>query len=148
MRYFDENILKIIDMLEYDMYVVQPNQNVDCVCKNFDTKQGHPRCPRCLGTGQKIKIRKVRGVRQPDNLSYDSMGITTEKGWYFFKKDYKIRRGDLMVWNNEVEEVVKVDRYCSDSNIPVYYYCEVVPKKADNRVFLTNFYKAVGGPKP
>ena len=147
MRYFDENIIRLIDMLEYDMYIVQLNPRVDCTCKNYDTKQGHPFCPRCLGTGQKIKIRKIKGVRQPDNLSYESMGITSEKGWYFFKNDYKVHRGDLLIWNNEVEEIVKVDRYCSDSNTPVYYYCEVVPKKSDTRVFLRNFYRAIGGYK-
>lgn len=143
MRYFDENIIALIDMLEYDMYVVQPDPSIDCVCKNYDTKQGDPRCPRCLGTGQKIKIRKIKGVRQPDNIAYESMGITTEKGWYFFKNDYKVHRGDLLIWNNEVEEIVKVDRYCSDSNMPVYYYCEVVRKKADVRPFLLNFYRAI-----
>ena len=131
MRYFDENIIALIDMLEYDMYIVQPNEKIDCVCKNYDTKQGN----------------KIKGVRQPDNISYESMGVTTEKGWYFFKNDYKVHRGDLIIWNNEVEEIVKVDRYCSDSNMPVYYYCEVVRKKADVRPFLINFYRAIRGRK-
>ena len=147
MRYFDENILAIIDLLEYDMYIVQPDFKINCVCKDYDTKQGNPLCPRCLGTGQKIKIRKIRGVRQPDDGLYSGARATVEKSWYYFKNDYKIRPGDYLIWNNRIEKVVEVDPYCSDSNMPVYYFCEAERKKTDVRPFLVNFYRAIRGKK-
>ena len=147
MRYFDENILKLIDLLEYDMYIVEPNPKIDCVCKDYDTKQGNPLCPRCLGTGQKIKIRKIKGVRQPDETPNENTRVTTEKGWYFFKDQYKVHCGELLVWNNTVEKITEVNQYCSDSNMPVYYNCAVSRKKSDIRPFLVNFYRAIRGKK-
>lgn len=147
MRYFDENIIALIDLLEYDIYIVQPDPKINCVCKNYDTKQGDPLCPRCLGTGQKIKIKKIKGVRQPDGIPYQDAQVTAEKSVYFFKSQYRVHAGDYLIWNNRIEKIMKVEQYCSDSNIPVYYYCEVARKKTDVRPFLVNFYRAVRGHK-
>ena len=147
MRYFDENILALFDLLEYDMYIVQPDPKIDCVCRNYETKQGDPMCPRCLGTGHKIKIRKIKGVRQPDDNTNKGNKVTTEECWYFFRNQYQVHAGDLIVWNNRIEKIVKVERYCSDSNMPVYYHCDAVRKKTDTRPFLVNFYRAIRGGK-
>ena len=78
-------------MLQYDMWLVSPDKHIDCVCKNYDTRQGNRLCPRCLGTGYKIKIKKIKGVRQPGTVSSSGMGVTTETGIYFFKEDYHLK---------------------------------------------------------
>lgn len=140
MRYFDENILKIIDMLEYKMYLIKLDKHIDCVCKNFDTKQGNKFCPRCLGTGYKIKIKEIKAVRQPLDISTANMGVRSEVGVYFMKYDYKIAEDDLLIWGNEIEKVVKTDRFCSDSEKPVYFRCETTPKKYNNKLFLKMFF--------
>ena len=72
-------------MLEYDIWVIIRDPHIDCICKNFNTKQGDPKCRYCLGTGQKIKIKKIKGVRQPTSGSARDMTIYYEKGIYFLK---------------------------------------------------------------
>lgn len=144
MRNFDEHILTIIDLLEYDMWLISPDKHIDCVCKNFETKQAFKFCPRCLGTGHKIKIKKIKGVRQPGGELSLGMGVTTENGIYFFKHDYGIKDDDLIVWHNEIEQVTKTERFCSDAQKPVYFRCETRLKKDNNEAFLFNFYKAIG----
>ena len=134
-------------MLQYDMWLVSPDKHIDCVCKNYDTRQGNRLCPRCLGTGYKIKIKKIKGVRQPGTVSSSGMGVTTETGIYFFKEDYHLKDDDLIIWNDEIEQITKTERYCSDAQKPVYYRCETKPKKTDNKVFLNNFYRAIGKPR-
>ena len=59
MKNFDEHIIKLIDMLEYDMWAVIKDKHIDCVCKNFETDQGKAGCPYCFGTGRKVKIKKI-----------------------------------------------------------------------------------------
>ena len=146
MKYFDENIQALITMLEYDMWLVAPDKHIDCVCKNFTTKQGDPSCPKCLGTGYKIRVKKIKGVRQPTVTLSAQLPVKTETGVFFFKVDYKIKDDDLIVWNNEIEQVVKTERHCSDAQKPVYYRCETIPKKSDNNIFLKTLYKGIGKP--
>ena len=61
MKNFDEHIIKLIDMLEYDMWAVIKDEHIDCVCRNFETDQGKAGCPYCFGTGRKVKIKKIKG---------------------------------------------------------------------------------------
>ena len=131
-------------MLKYDMWVIIPDKHIDCVCKSFETKQANPFCPYCFGTGYKIKIRKIKGVRQPTTMSASGMQFTVETGVYFFNTDYDIKEGDIIVWDEDVDEVLRVDRFCSDAQKPVYLRCDTKPKKTNINRFLDNLYSAIG----
>lgn len=144
MRNFDEHIRAIIELLEYDMWLITPDKHIDCVCKSFETKQADKACRKCLGTGYKIKMKKIKGVRQPKNIGIADMKVSAEIGEYFFKNDYHIKEDDILVWRNEVEIVTRVDRFCSDAEKPVYYRCNTRPKKNDVEIFLRNLYKIIG----
>lgn len=144
MKYFDENILSIIHLLEYDMYWVSVDKHIDCVCKNFNTQQGNPTCEHCLGTGHKVKIYKVKGVRQPDTVEIFNVRVDVEVGVYFFENKFRIKEDDYLIWRGEIEQVTKVERFCSDSEKAVYYRVETARKKSDTEAFMKNFCKAVG----
>lgn len=143
MKGFDENIIALIDMLEYDMWLIAPDKHIDCVCKSFETKQADKHCQKCFGIGYKIKIRKIKGVRQPTQISTSELKVTTETGVYFFKKDYGIKEDDIIVWGNEIEQVTRTDRFCSDSRTPVYFRCDTKPKKSNYNIFLKNLSKVI-----
>ena len=144
MKNFDEHIIKLIDMLEYDMWAVIKDEHIDCVCRNFETDQGKAGCPYCFGTGRKIKIKKIKGVRQPTSGSARDMTISYNYGVYFFKNIYELKEGDFIIWDNRIEEVSHIKEYCSDAQKPVYYRVEAIPKKADNEIFLRLFSKMIG----
>lgn len=130
-------------MLKYDMWVVIPDKHIDCPCKNFETKQANAFCPNCLGTGYKIKIRKIKGVRQPTTMSAQGMQFNVETGVYFFRTDYDLKEGDIIIWDDEVDEVTRTDRFCSDAQKPVYFRCDTKPKKTNIDRFLDIFYRVI-----
>ena len=72
---------------------------------------------------------------------YDSGigGLTVYKAVSAHFKD-----DDLIIWHDEIEQVTKTERFCSDAQKPVYYRCETKPRKSDTEIFLKNFYKAIG----
>lgn len=127
-------------MLKYDMYVIIPDKHIDCICKSFETKQADLFCPYCFGTGYKVKIRKIKGVRQPTSMSASGMQFNVETGVYFFETDYDLKEGDLIVWDDEVDEITRTDRFCSDAQKPVYFRCDTKPKKTNVNIFLKNLY--------
>lgn len=131
-------------MLQYEMYIVSQDPHYDCICRNFNTSQGDPACEHCLGTGHKVTIRKVKGVRQPETQDAFKINVDVEVGVYFFKNDVVPKEFDLIIWHNEIERITKVERFCSDAEKPVYYRCETRRVKTDTEIFLKNFCKAVG----
>lgn len=126
------------------MYLIVPDKHIDCICKSFETKQASQFCPYCFGTGYKVKIRKVQGVRQPTAMSASGMQFNVETGVYFFETDYDLKEGDLIVWDNEVDEITRTDRFCSDAQKPVYFRCDTKPKKTNVDRFLNNLYTILG----
>ncbi len=122
------------------MYVIIPDKHIDCICKSFETKQADLFCPYCFGTGYKVKIRKIKGVRQPTSMSASGMQFNVETGVYFFETDYDLKEGDLIVWDDEVDEITRTDRFCSDAQKPVYFRCDTKPKKTNVNIFLKNLY--------
>lgn len=130
-------------MLEYDIWLITSDKHINCPCKNYDTDQGERFCPYCFGLGYKIKIKKIRGVRQPMSIEASKMQLETEVGVYFFKQDYKIKDDDILIWRDEIEQVTKTDRFCSDNQKPVYYRCETTPKKTNTKFILDSFKKAI-----
>lgn len=142
MKLFDENLQALITLLEYDMWIVIPDFHIKCVCQNFETKQSNV-CPYCLGCGYKIKIKRIKGVRQPKKFEKELSGFRNETGAYFFKPEYPIKQKAYLVWHDEVEEITHVERHCSDAQKPVYYRVETVPKKTGVELFLKYFHKLI-----
>lgn len=144
MKYFDENLIALIDLLEYEMFVITADNHINCPCQSYETKQGDPKCPHCFGTGKKCKIKRIKGVRQPGQQGSGEVSVNVENGIYFFKQDYHLKENDLLIWHNEIEQITKVERHCSDAQKPVYFRCESKKKKADTEVLLKNLYKVIG----
>ena len=126
------------------MYIISPDKHINCICKKFETEQGNKLCPYCFGLGYKIKIKRIKGVRQPTMISVGSSQVFTEIGIYFFKTDYGIKEDDIIVWDNEIEIVTRTDRFCSDAQKPVYFRCETRPKKTNTELFLNRLYSVLG----
>ena len=65
MKNLDERVNGLIQLMEVPVWLIQPNETIDCTCKDPTSKHGDPACPNCLGFGQKITIREVRAHIQP-----------------------------------------------------------------------------------
>lgn len=146
MKSFDNNILKVLDKCSYEMFVVQQEFDIDCTCVDFTTKQPKDSCEKCLGTGKKIKIKKIMAVSQSNKVSVRGTGVseivTTSK--YYMKPDYPVYPENIIVDYDIVDVIQRTEHMRSDNHAPVYYRCEANPKKSNSKIFLKNFNKIVG----
>ena len=55
-----------------------------------------------------------------------------------------LKEGDIIVWDEDVDEVLRVDGFCSDAQKPVYLRCDTKPKKTNINRFLDNLYSVIG----
>jgi excinuclease UvrABC ATPase subunit len=146
MKPFDSNIIKIIKKCSYEMFLVQQDFNVDCTCVNFTTKQASDTCEKCLGTGKKIKIRKIKAAPQNNKTIFRGTGVAeiATTSTYYMKPEYPISQENIIVDGENIDLIQRVESMRSDHHEPVYYRCEANPKKTNNKVFLKNFNKIIG----
>ena len=148
MQPFGNNVLKVIDKLAYDMFIVQQDPNVGCACVDFSTKQAKADCPKCLGTGKKIKIKKIKAAKQNNKISLRGTGLgigeLASTSVFYMKADAEILVDNIIVDGDEVDVIQRVEAKRSDKHQPVYYRCEANPKKANIKLFLDLFNKIIG----
>jgi hypothetical protein len=145
MKKLDSNILKILDKYSYEMFVVQQGFKIDCSCVDFTTKQASNLCPKCLGTGKKIKIRKITAMSQNNKVAFYSKDVreTATARIYYVKGNMPIYQDNIFVNGIYVDVIQHVEPMCSNNHSPVFYRCGATPKKSNIQIFLQNFRKIV-----
>lgn len=146
---FNRNIKGIIKKLNFPVYVVVLDKRYVCTCRD-ENNVPDPACPKCLGTGYRIKIRKCLAAMEPE----DENGLIRNEGKrvmnsYYFDADTTPREvvqiENIIVRDDEVDILMYPKLYRSDSNKVIYYYCPSAEKRTHKDVFLENFWKLVGG---
>ena len=145
---FNRNIKGIIKKLNFPMYCVVLDKRYVCTCGD-ENNQPDAGCPKCLGTGYRIKIRKVVAAMEPETESSRTKGVArTTTNDYYFDADTTPpdvpNIDNLIVRDDEVDILMYPRKYRSDSNKIVYYYCASAPKRTHVKEFLKNFWKLVG----
>jgi len=145
---FNKKIRAIIHKLEYPMYVVIRDKSMYCPCRDANDTPD-PDCPKCLGTGNKIKIKKITGVMEPDEVSLRLEGQqqAAPSNYYYFDAEKvpkeTVLAGNIIVREDEADILQGAKKFRSDSNKVIYYYEEAVPIKSNIKLFLKNFYNLV-----
>lgn len=143
---FNRGLHRLIKKVEWPMYVINVDQSHKCKCLNHQANTGNVNCPYCLGSGYKIKIRKIMGVKQPYESKFkmstelDNL-VTT---YYFDQKYAPIKKGDYIVMNDEIDVIRLTRNFRSDSGDTQFIEAPAVLKKYDNQIFLENFHRIVG----
>lgn len=144
---FNKKVCKIIETIAFPMYVIMLDDK-DCTCLD-QHEIADKDCPKCLGIGKRIHIKKITGAMEPDEVSIRLSGQQqkTASSYYYFdaKKvsERTIKEGNYIVRDNEVDILQSPKKYRSDSNAVIYFYVEGVNKKTNLDTFLNNFYKLV-----
>ncbi|WP_312339205.1 hypothetical protein [Anaerospora hongkongensis] len=146
MNPFNSSILKVLNKVSCEMFVVQQEFKIDCSCVNFTTKQAVICCPKCLGTGKKIRIKKIKGVSQNSKVSIrlQSVGEKATTRVYYVKGNTPIYQDNIFVNGMEVDVVQRLEKIRGDHQVPLYYKCVTTPKKVSIQTFLQNFNKIIG----
>lgn len=144
---FNQTVLRIIDQFSHPFYHIQLDESFKCICHTAGTSQPDPKCPRCLGTGYRIKIKKIEGAVQESGIpltSKEASSFSMTSNYYISQK-YNVRRKDLIVDGDEAFVIDAVKVYRSFGGQKIYSKVSAVPKKFDSDIFTTNFNKLIGG---
>jgi len=147
---FNDEIINIIEQFEYDIYVVNRDAHYKCVCVDYNNGDAIPSCDKCLGTGYKIKIKKIKGVGQWTGIpnaapSAGRFSDDTSKGRrYYTRAKYNIKEEDIIVDNLEPFIIMSEKMFKSFSGEDVYRLALGYELKNDSHAFIANFRKIVG----
>ena len=145
MQWIDEGIDSILEKFSYEFYTVAPDENTVCPCVNYTTKQGDPSCKICLGVGYKITIRKVEGAREGARSTFQNMSAreSSVSYVYYIKSKFQIKEKDIIVDEDIVAEIHRMDNRLSADRRNVFNKCLAVSKKSNVQLFLKNFKEII-----
>lgn len=145
-KQFKKNTIGIIEVLDHYVYTIQRYPDIKCNCLSTASSDAEPKCPKCLGTGRKIKIKKVKAACQESSIPTTVRSATTfliTRNYYIRSTD-KLAQDDLIVDNDGIFVVTQEGQYWQFDGEEVYQKCNTVPKKNDVKAFKDNFVKIVG----
>lgn len=138
---FANNILAMIERCSSNFFLIAPNQSIQCSCVDHTTKQSDPSCKKCLGTGYKIKITKIRGacyeqMKGGATLSSKTSRITRT---YYIDNKYTIHENDFIVDNNEIYYVYRLATMRGLGGLATHKEITSVLKSEDHDKVYNNF---------
>lgn len=148
MDYLSSNILNIIEKFSYKFFVVKQDFNVKCVCIKEGSNQPDPNCPKCLGTGYKIKIYKIKGASKdsgvPANMRNNTQLVVAKE--FYITSSFELSNDDIIIdQDDEIYFVYQSQLFKGFEGKKVYRKYICVPKKLDTKVFMKNFKSLIGG---
>lgn len=145
---FNSGIMNIIGKHSYEFYIISRNLNVKCTCVQHATSQANDDCPKCLGTGYKITIRKIKGAAQdtmlPTTFRSDNFLVARN---YFMPEQYYMQKDDLVVDKQAVFVVFEYQELMGLEGAIPYRKVSTIRKKFNEKSFFKNFNKIIRGGK-
>lgn len=144
-RQFNNGILNMIEIHSYDFYIVQRDLEKACTCVGVATDQAAVDCPKCLGTGYKIKITKTRGAAQDTKLPSTFRGdqFLIARNYFVPNAHAVLKDDDLIVDDQDVYLVFEHQKMLAIKGQMPYNKYSSIKKKFDSKAFFKNFNKIV-----
>lgn len=146
MEIFNRMIERTIEHLEGDVFIINLNKQITCICSKNGSSEPDAKCPLCLGTGYKIKIKKAKGACQDSKLAStvrETTSVVITKTFYM-KAIYHVAQDDIIVSNDELFYVYETKKLKTKGNVDLYMQHLCIDKKYDAKAFFSNFNKIVG----
>ena len=150
-EWIDRGVRKLLkDFSKGNIWRIHPVKTITCSCVNFASRQAKTECTNCLGTGHKIVISKISGVRynRTGNFSAGGNGASVMEKYnmavFFFDDKYKVEKDDLILDENQAFIVSRMDRKTSANGRGAYRDCEVQLVKSGGDFILNQARKIVG----
>lgn len=140
----NNKILDIIEKHSYYMYYIKKNPKVRCTCINHETKQANPMCPKCLGIGYKITIKKVKAAGQDTKLppTFRSDKFVVARN-FFLDSNIECKEDDMIVDRDIPYIILEIQNLISLEGTIPYSKASAVRKKFNTDVFIKNFNNIV-----
>ena len=144
---FAKNIHLILRQFAYEMYLVRTDQNMTCTCVDPVSKAPDLMCEKCLGTGFRIRIQKVKGANRENKVMFRTYG-TSENGTtniFYFEDNYPIKEKDLIYDSSGLYIVQRYQPETGANNKVIYYRAEANPEKQFEQERIKNLEKIISG---
>lgn len=144
-NYWHSKIKETIEKMSYEVFVIHRINDVICPCVNSATKQAEPGCKMCLGTGNKVKIRKIKVAANDiegnasGSRSVRGSAATTVTKKYFVDVKYPVGDYDIIVDDDELMYVFRVYTMKGFNGEVTHNQIEAFPKRNDHDIILKNF---------
>ena len=141
---FNKGILDMIETHSYEFYVVVRDLNIQCTCVTHATGQGDVKCHKCLGTGYKITIKKIKGAAQDTQLppTFRSDKFLVARNYYIPSNEI-LKDDDLIVDNGSVFVVFEYQQMLGIKGTIPYRKISSTKRKFDAKIFFNNFNKII-----
>ncbi len=140
---FDFKIREVVEKFSYPMWHVQQDKSMSCACLDKTSKQPDAGCTKCLGTGHRIKIRRIKAAHQPLRVAERATGIAPNEFIYnenfYTQNDVVATTNDLFVDNGIPYVIQEPHENRSDHTDPVYFHYNAAPLKNNPKLFIQNF---------
>jgi hypothetical protein len=142
---FNQKLLSAIEKCSSNFFIVKQNKNIQCSCVNHSTKQPFAACKKCLGTGYKVTIKKIRGACHEEmkggaHLSARGSRITRT---YYLKADYEIAENNYLIDHNEIYYVYRVAMERGLDGTISHKRVTAVLRQEDHDKILNNFLEII-----
>ena len=138
---FSQKIKDIIEACSYNFFIVQQDENFQCSCVNHSTKQPDATCKKCLGTGYKVKKKKIRGACNEKMIGGETLSKKTSRITKTFYVDckYDIYENNLIIDNNEIYYIYRTSIIRGIEGIQTHKEITSVLKTENHDKVLKNF---------
>lgn len=107
---FKQKIINMIETCSSNFFVVRRDTRIKCDCVNHATKQPNAACKKCLGTGYKVSINKMRGACYEEMKGGATLSSKTSRimRTYYIDPSNAIAENDYIIDHNEVYYVYRI----------------------------------------
>lgn len=142
---FKQKILNMIETCSSNFFVVQQDKKFTCDCLDHTTKQPDPSCNKCLGTGYKVVIKKMRGacweaMKGGATLSAKTSRVTRT---YYIDAKNVIAENNLIIDHNEIYYVYRVSVMRGLSGEKTHNQVTAVLRSEDHEKVLNSFMEVI-----
>lgn len=141
MNQFSYNIWDSIERFSYNVWIIKRIKGINCTCVNHETKQPKNSCPKCFGTGNKVKLYRTKAVlregKEQESIFSDATVSNTPKMGYF-KYGVLIEKDDYVIDKEDVYTVFTKQYLRGEDGEPNTVKCTCPPIKMDSKIIIKN----------
>ena len=138
---FVKKILNMIEECSANYFLVKKDDRIKCECVNHTTRQPDASCKKCLGTGHKVSIKKIRGACYEQMKGGATLSSRTSRiiRTYYFPTEVELSENDFIVDQGEVYYVYRVATYRGLDGKATHKQVTSVLKSEDHDKIYNNF---------
>lgn len=142
---FKKKILNTIEQCATYYFLVKKDNSIKCTCVNHTTGQSDSSCKKCLGTGYKICIKKIRGacwedVKGGETLSTKSSRLTRT---YYFPPETEMSENDYIIDQAEIYYIYRLSTLRGVGGYLTHKEVTTVLKTEDHNKIYNNFINLI-----